>query len=309
MKLNRTRIPDLSVLQAFECAARHGNFTLAAAELNLTQSAVSRQIRTLEDQLGITLFERIRQRVVLSAKGRALLQDVRQLLEKTEDMVMRAIASSDGKKVLSVATLPTFGSRWLMRRLPAFLEQHPGTVVDVASRAEPFDFELDRFDLAIHYGQPSWAHAFCTYLCSETIIPVASPALLARFPVTQAAGVVSAPLLHLTTRPKLWSDWFELHDLQIQNAFHGNRFDQYNMIISAVVAGMGFALVPRYLIEAELVSGEVSIVLDLPITTDNSYFIVTPEGMRENPLVNQFKDWLLTQVSGTNTPQAKAATG
>ncbi|MFX8370038.1 hypothetical protein ABTL62_19470, partial [Acinetobacter baumannii] len=92
---------------------------------------------TLEDQLGITLFERIRQRVVLSAKGRALLQDVRQLLEKTEDRVMRAIASSDGKKVLSVATLPTFGSRWLMRRLPAFLEQHPGTVVDVASRAEP----------------------------------------------------------------------------------------------------------------------------------------------------------------------------
>ncbi|MFX8477647.1 LysR substrate-binding domain-containing protein, partial [Acinetobacter baumannii] len=87
------------------------------------------------------------------------------------------------------------------------------------------------------------------------------------FPVTQAAGVVSAPLLHLTTRPKLWSDWFELHDLQIQNAFHGNRFDQYNMIISAVVAGMGFALVPRYLIEAELVSGEVSIVLDRPITT------------------------------------------
>lgn len=297
MKLNRTKIPDLSVLQAFECAARHGNFTLAAAELNLTQSAVSRQIRTLEEQLGIALFERIRQRVVLSDKGRSLLQDVRDLLEKTEDMVLRAVASSDGKKVLSVATLPTFGSRWLMRRLPQFLAEHPGTVVDVASRAEPFDFTLDRFDLAIHYGQPSWAHAFCTYLCSETIIPVASPDLLARYPVAAAKDVVTTPLLHLTTRPRLWSDWFQLAGLQIAHAFHGNRFDQYNMIIAAAVAGMGFALVPRYLIESELASGELAVALDVPITTDNSYFIVTPEGRRETPLVNLFKDWLLAQVS------------
>lgn len=302
MKLNRTMIPDLSVLQAFECAARHGNFTLAATELNLTQSAVSRQIRTLEDQLGVALFERIRQRVVLSVNGRALLPEVRQLLAQTEDMVLRAMASSDGRRVLSIATLPTFGSRWLMRRLPDFLAQYPGTVVDVASRAEAFDFEVDRFDIAIHYGQPTWAHASCTYLCGETILPVASPGLMARFPIGEPADLATAPLLHLNTRPKLWSEWFHLHSNGIQSAFHGNRFDQFNMIIEAVTAGMGFALLPKYLIEAELKAGDLAVVMDRPISTDNNYYIVTPEGMRENPVANEFKAWLLSQV----TPPASA---
>lgn len=296
MKLNRAMIPDMSVLQAFECAARHGNFTLAATELNLTQSAVSRQIRTLEDQLGVTLFERIRQRVVLSANGHSLLTEVRQLLEKTEAMVLRAMASSDGKKVLSVATLPTFGSRWLMRRLPEFLDLHPGTVVDVASRSEPFDFEVDRFDIAIHYGQPTWAHASCTYLCSETIVPVASPALLERFPVQLPSDLAKAPLLHLATRPRLWSDWFLGNEHEALGAFHGSRFDQFNMIIEAVVAAIGFALLPRYLIEGELKSGDLMIVMDRPITTDNSYYIVTPEGMKGSTIAGEFQNWLLSQV-------------
>ncbi len=296
MKLNRAMIPDITVLQAFECCARHGNFTLAAAELNLTQSAVSRQIRALEEQLGITLFERIRQRVVLSATGQVLLPEVRQLLERTEDMVLRAKASSDGKKVLSVATLPTFGSRWLVRRLPEFLDLHPGTVVNVASRSEPFDFGVDRFDVAIHYGQPIWAHAVCTYLCGETIVPVASPALIARFPAEVPSDLSRAPLLHLTTRPRLWGEWFSMNGLEALDAFHGNRFDQFNMVIEAAVAGMGFALVPRYLIEGELESGGLVAVMDRPITTDNSYYIVTPEDMKGSSLATDFQNWLLSQV-------------
>jgi LysR family glycine cleavage system transcriptional activator len=298
MKISRTMMPDLSVLQAFECAARHGSFTLAASELNLTQSAVSRQIRTLETQLGVLLFERIRQRVVLSASGRSFLPEVRRLLAATEDMVLRAMASSDGRKVLAVATLPTFGSRWLMRRLPDFLDRHPGTVVDVASRSEPFDFDIDRFDIAIHYGQPTWAHASCTYLCSETILPVASPSLLERFPADQPADLVGAPLLHLATRPKLWSEWFSLNGHDDAAAFHGNRFDQFNMIIEAVAAGMGFALLPRYLIESELVSRDIAIVMNRPISTENNYYIVIPEGTAENQLAMEFQTWLLSQVSG-----------
>src|SRR5690606_12821474 len=118
MNLVKSSTPYLAVLQAFECAARHGNFTKAAIELNLTQSAISRQIRTLETQLGVLLFERVRKRVLLSSAGRQLLPAVRRLLLQSEEMVLRARASADGKCVLSIATLPTFGSRWLVPRLP-----------------------------------------------------------------------------------------------------------------------------------------------------------------------------------------------
>lgn len=297
MKLNRTMVPDLSVLQAFECAARHGSFTQAAAELNLTQSAVSRQIRLLEAQLGVDLFERIRQRVVLSDMGRTLLPDVSRLLSQTEDLVLRAMASADGRKTLSVATLPTFGARWLMRRLPDFLERYPDIVVDVTSRSEPFDFAVDRFDIAIHYGQPVWAQATCTYLCGETILPVASQSLAARFPVEQVADLNQAPLLQLATRPKLWSEWFGANDSSSSNAFKGNRFDQFNMIIEAAVLGIGFALLPRYLIEEELKSGTLQIVMHKPMSTNHNYYLVTPEGNHENPIAKQFKRWILAQVN------------
>src|SRR5690606_20781264 len=162
----------------FECAARHGSFTQSAAELNLTQSAVSRQIRALESQLGVILFERVRRRVVLSATGRSLLPSALRVLAPSEAIVQRSIASADCKRSLSLAALPTFASRWLLPRLPDFTARWPDIVLNVASRSEPFDLAEEDFDLAIHYGQPVWARATCTYLCSETILPVASPALL-----------------------------------------------------------------------------------------------------------------------------------
>src|SRR5690606_5818230 len=127
---------------------------------------VSRQVKSLEEQLGVLLFERVRKRVVLSAAGRQMLGPVTRLLAQSEDMVMRARLGTESKAVLSVATLPTFGTRWLLPRLQDFLDRHPGLLVDIASRSQPFDLVAGGFDLAIHYGQPVWANATCSYLCS-----------------------------------------------------------------------------------------------------------------------------------------------
>lgn len=297
MKLNRASIPNLSVLQAFECAARHGNFTQAAAELNLTQSAVSRQIRVLETQLKVMLFERIRQRVVLSPAGRSLLPQVVSLLSQTEDIILQAMASCDGKNTLSVATLPTFGNRWLMRRLPDFLKAYPRIAVNIASRFEPFDLSQEDFDVVIHYGQPVWAHATCTYLCSEVILPVASPSLLQSSPIVEARDLEKTPLLHLTTRPKLWTEWLQSNGSPEAAAYHGHRFDQFSMIIEATLRGLGFALLPQYLIEDEISSGSLQVVLNMPMTTVNSYYIVTREDKQGSPAARAFQDWLLNQVS------------
>lgn len=300
MNLGRSLVPDLGVLQAFECAARHGSFTRAALELNLTQSAISRQIRALEMQLGVTLFERVRKRVILSSAGKSLLPDVVGLLARTEEIVLRTMASSDGKNTLTVATLPTFGSRWLLRRIPDFLAAHPDTMLDVTSRSEPFDLSRENFDLIIHYGQPVWAHAICTYLCSEVILPVANPKVVERFAIQQPDDLRTAPLLHLATRPKLWTEWMQANGCTDATAFHGHRFDQFNMIIEAALHGFGFALLPQYLIEEDLASGRLKVVLDRPMSTPNSYYIVTPEGRQGSPAARAFENWLLEQVTLQN---------
>lgn len=297
MNLSRTLIPDLTVLQAFEAAARHSNFTKAALELNLTQSAISRQVKMLEEQLGVLLFERVRKRVLLSAAGQQLLPSVKRLLAQSEEMVLRARAGADGKTVLSIATLPTFGSRWLLPRLPEFLARHPGVAVDVASRARPFDFATENFDLAIHYGQPVWAHATCAYLCSEVILPIASPAMLEKNRITALQDLETQQLLHLATRPKLWAEWFQLNGLDRERAYRGNRFDQFTMIIEATIHGMGIALLPLYLIEDEIASGRLAVVFDRPMPTDNNYYVVLPEGKQEGMLPRAFQTWLLEQVS------------
>jgi len=304
MNLSRTSIPDLAVLQAFEAAARHGNFTKAAAELNLTQSAISRQIRSLEEQLQVELFDRVRKRVYLTSAGRRILPDVERLLAHSEDLVFKARAATDLGGTLSIATLPTFGNRWLMPRLPQFLESQPGLMVEMAARSAPFDLQAENVDVAIHYGQPVWAHATCTYLCSEIILPVAAPKLVAGGAIAEAGDLASQPLLHLTTRPKLWAEWFQSNAIEHANAYRGHRFDQFSMIIMAALQGMGVALLPTYLIEDELASGSLKIVCDLPLSTNNSYYIVLPDGQGGNALLQAFQEWLLAQVDakGVRTP-------
>lgn len=296
MKLSRRLIPDVTTLQAFECAARHGSFTQAAHELNLTQSAVSRQIKDLEEQLGVLLFERVRQRVVLSDDGRRFLPEVRKLLHQTEETMLRAMASASSEHSLSIATLPTFGSRWLTPRIPGFLAENPGTIVNIASRSAPFDFDEENFDLAIHYGQPVWARAACSYLCSEVILPAASPELVKSWNLAEPKDLERAPLLHLATRPKLWAQWFELNGGSADTAYRGHRFDQFSMVIETAVAGLGFALLPYYLIEQELANGRLAVVFDRPMETENSYYLAVPEGKLENPLSQAFRAWISKQV-------------
>lgn len=296
--MRRSLVPDIANLHAFDCAARHGNFTRAAEELNLTQSAVSRQIRDLEQQTGLQLFERVRQRVVLSEAGKRLLPDVRRLLAQSEDLMIRATAAAAKDEALNIATLPTFGTRWLMPRLPDFLATRPSVALTVASRSEPFDFDEEGFDIAIHYGQPTWAKAISTYLCSELVVPVASAATVEALGAQSPADLAGAPLIHLTTRPRLWSQWLEANGVPADNGYRGNRFDQFSMVIGAALSGIGVALVPVYLIEEELRSGELKTLFDLPMATEYNYYIVLPENRQSAGAALAFKSWIAGQISG-----------
>lgn len=293
--MRRREIPNILALRAFECAARHQSFTRAAQELNLTQSTVSRQIKELEEQLQVNLFERVRQRVVLSRAGQQLLIDTRRILRDTEEAVLRTRAAAWSEWTLNIAVLPTFASRWMIPRLPGFLQQHPLATVNMASRAEPFDFREESFDMAIHYGQPIWAGASCTHLCQEEILPVASQSFIRQSPVQSKYDLAQRPLLHLSTRPHAWEDWFA--ERQVDHRVEiSHRFDQFSMLIEAVVAGLGAALIPRYFIQEELRQGTLCILFDDSLSTDNSYYIVVPDDQRENQAVATFKQWLQQQV-------------
>lgn len=307
--MRRSLIPDLTLLQTFECAARHGNFSRAAEELNLTQSAVSRQIRDLEAQSGLTLFERIRKRVVLSSAGHAFLPEVRHLLAEAERLMIGTLAAEPGIERIRIGTLPTFGARWLVPRLGDFMRQHPDILPTLETRDRPFSFAEEALDLTIHYGQPVWPGAVASFLCSEAVVPVANRDLAAVLLAKGAADLSEADLsgstlLHMTARPRLWTQWFDHCGQPEARAWRGPRFDQFTMIISAVSAGLGVGLVPSYLIEQETASGELVVLSDRPMLTDNAYYVVIPEGKQAHRATRLFQDWILGQVRRTPLPGA-----
>lgn len=292
----RRLIPDIVNLQAFECAARHQNFSRAAEELSLTQSAVSRQIADLEQQTGLKLFERVRRRVILSEAGQRLLPEVQSLLRQSEQLMINAVATGQTTSSLRVATLPTFGASWLVPRLGDFLDKHPDVAITVESRSRPFDFAEDNFDVAVHFGQPVWAGGVCTFLYNETVLPVASRTFAETLNVRAPGDLGHLPRLHLITRPKLWADWFSLHDAAVDNAYVGPRFDQFAMILAATMAGLGIALLPTYLIEDELKSKVLVPVTHLPMSTDNAYYLVRPEEKQTHEVVDLFQSWFLSNI-------------
>lgn len=293
--MRRRLLPDLGNLQTFECAARHGNFSRAAQELNLTQSAVSRQIAELEEQTGQRLFERIRKRVVLSEAGQQALPQVRRILSEAERLMIDTLAAGPVTQQLRIATLPTFGSRWLVPRLADFLARHPDVALTVGSHDRPFNFDDVPIDLAIHYGKPVWPGGVANFLCTEIVVPVASRAMAGQ---QRDPDLAAAPLLHMASRPRLWSQWFALHGDGVE-VWRGQRFDQFSMVIAAARAGLGVALLPTYLIEPELASGELVQLRDAPMQTENAYYVVLPEARQGHRAAACFQSWMLGQVSRT----------
>ncbi len=289
----RDLLPSIGALTAFESAARHLSFSRAAAELHLTQGAVSRQIRELETRLGLALFERINQRVFLTDAGVAYRTEVGRILADLATATERTMASAGGAEVLNLAVLPTFAARWLVPRLPAFLADHPQATVNFTVRHEPFAFADGPFDAAIHFGEPTWPGAICDFLCIEEVYPVASPSMRDRHDLASPAAIAAAPLIHQSSRPTAWSDWFEAEGLPAAGAYRGSRFDQFSMIAAAAVAGMGVALMPRFMIEEELGSGRLVLLTERPLDAGKAYWFVYPEAKARSRLVRSFGDWLM----------------
>jgi len=300
MDLQRRLLPSMSMLSAFEAAARTGSFTAAAAELSLTQGAVSRQIKALEDQIGTALFIRKGQRVTLTPTGALYADPIRDALRQIAAATVRTIAAPKGG-VLNLAILPTFGTRWLVPRLPAFQTAHPQVTIHFTTKLAPFDFRLHDLDAAIHYGFGDWPDAVCDHLLDEEVLPVCSPAFLKAHPVAEPGDLLSLPLLHTSTRADAWNEWLSAQGLPPRPGA-GMVFEQFATTAQAAEAGLGVALLPTLLVRAELDDGTLLPAIDRPHRSARAYYLVHPRGKANHPPFAAFRQWLLAEAQGERYP-------
>jgi LysR family glycine cleavage system transcriptional activator len=300
MSIPKRFLPPMHVLIAFEAAARLGSFTAAAGELNLTQSAVSRQIRLLEEILGAELFVRERQTVRLTQAGSTYAQELSDALRRIANATLGFKANPHGG-TLNLAILPTFGTRWLAPRLPEFVAAYPGITINLLTRLQPFDFQMENVDAAIHYGLPDWPGANLDFLMSETVVPACSSALREHYQFQTAADLLKAPLLHLVSRPDAWERWFNANGVD-NVKIHGMLLDQFALITQAAISSLGIALLPSFLFKQELDRGDLVVALGSPCPNTEAYYLACPAGRCDYPPLIAFRQWLQEEIASEQTP-------
>lgn len=293
--MKRGEIPSIAGLSSFVAAAQHGSFTRAARALNLTQSAISRQIREVESQLGIRLFERIRQRVVLTDAGKLYLSQVKGPLNELAAATQR-LTSFSNNTVLNIVALPTLAARWLVPRLSTFQKRNPTIMVHVTTRPAPISYAAGPFDAAISNGASHEPGTISHHLMDAKIVAVASPKLKARRAINAPADVVKFPLLHMTGSPRLWSRWMSQAGVVRDGPLPGHAYEDFNMVAHAAIAGLGIALMPRYLIDEDIATGRLEVVAPDFAELQSSYHLVLPETRSGSAAVQAFAKWLMAEA-------------
>ena len=283
------------MLIAFNSAAKLGSFTEAAKELNLTQSAISRQISALEDQLSISLFQRGCKTITLTEIGKQYAQEIDSALKMIQNASLDAMSNPLNGN-LNLAILPTFGTRWLIPKLPSFFKENPNINVHFISKISPFDFNNENIHAAIHYGSANWCDTHSTFLMKEESFPVCSPKYLEMNSIKTPQDLSQMPLLHLVSRNDQWKNWFKVNDIN-SDSQQGMCFEQFSFITKAAVVGLGIALLPKFLIKNELERGELTVIFDKPFSDNTGYYLVTPISKTDFAPNVAFRNWLLKNIS------------
>jgi LysR family glycine cleavage system transcriptional activator len=292
-------VPPPHLLRALIATSRHGSVVRAAEELHLTASAVSKQLMELERQFGLTLFERVHKRLRLTAGGRRYVERVAPLLDEIERVTLDLLAErpddSPDQQILRLSMIPTFGAKWLIPRLPAFLEKHPEIDLGFVPFVKGDDFSRPEQDCAIRYGHGVWPGARADYLVGREVVMIAWPDAAARLQTPR--DVEKFALLHHADETDAWARWCAHHRIGGVRARAGRRVDQVSSLVQAVIAGLGIALVPRCLVEDEINSGAV-VEAPFPVPLQAAgYHFCYPDAKALLPALQAFRVWLVTQVS------------
>lgn len=306
----KRRIPSLQNLVSFESAARHASFSLAAQELHLSQSAVSRQIRYLEQHLGVQLFTRTRYGMQLTDAGLSYIDGISTHLMGLEQATADLMAHKGLGGALTLGVVPTFATRWLLPRLPDFYRRYPSISINFQTNTKPFLFTDRNFDAVIFAGSEEqirhWPGVRAHFLMSEEVILVCSPELIQRhfgdltpgrsgcFELT-AEQMQALPLLQQTTRPGMFKEWFDAMQIDHPTVYEGQQHELFSMLAVAARQSMGLALIPKMLIQDELEAGVLVQASGRTLKGSRAYYLLYPS-VQPSQMVVQFTNWLLAQI-------------
>lgn len=293
--------PSLNALRAFEAASRHLNFRLAGLELGVTQGAVAQQIRALEAELGLKLFERHPRSLVLTQNGQRYIVGVRRGFDLLADAT-RSLLPAEPLH-LTVSVTPTFATKWLIPRLAGFTHRHADVDLRILATERLSHFQTDAVDLAVRYGRPPFGPGLqADLLFEECLVAVGSPLLRDRLASADTAGNDRAyVLLHDSQSP--WEPYLERHAPQgLKAPAHAIRFNQTTLAIDAALNGQGLALVQRDFVAADLAAGRLVQVFSPTMRTDAGYYLVSPRKPRQPAAVASVKRWLLGEASESMGP-------
>lgn len=289
------RLPSLNALRAFEAAARHLSFSRAAEELNVTKAAVSHQVKALEEELGLPLFQRLNRALLLTPAGQTLLPAITEALALMSVAVAR-VTKQDQTGELTVTTLDSFAAIWLVPRLRRFRERHPEIDVRITTSDISIDFSRGDVDLAIRYGAGHWQGVEAERLMTEELFPVCAPSLLEKGPpLEKPADLVHHNLLHdygLVT----WRAWLMAigeADVDVQR---GSHYQHSNLVLQAAEQGDGVALARSVLAADALAKGRLVRPFAIALPAEYAYYLVCPPEHLRRPKVKAFRAWLLSEA-------------
>lgn len=304
----------LNALNAFVVAARHGSFSKAAEELNVTPAAVSQQIRQLEELLGIQLFHRLKKGLALTDAGQSGLTKLQEGFGNIQQAVTQ-IKSGDRKTELNIWMAPAFASKWLIPRMHKFIELNPSIDLRISATVDVIDsdetapslsadtLKAHNIDVAIRFGGGYYPDCEVDFLMDVDAIPLCSPALLkpgADIPLTGPEDLLQHTLLHDETpyegRPK-WSSWFDNAGMHGQAAEHNLYFNSVSLALAAAIEGQGVVLTLEQLAQNDIENGLLVPLFDTPMAVESAYRIVSLKKEEEDPRVVAFKEWLFSEAS------------
>jgi len=293
------RLPPLNPLKVFHVVARTRNLTRAAQELNISQSAVSKQLQVLESYLGIELFRRERHGIVLTQAGLRYADEISPAIEAIAGATTEIMRSGSDRK-LRIQTYTTFAAKWLIPRLACFNQRHPDISVVITNSVNDVDFDRDMVDLAIQMGNGAWPGKEVDFLFEDVIEPVCSPEFFQRHaPEAQyPQALLRTRLLISHYRPKDWSTWGRLcrYEQELEHT-ESMRFSSSVLTWQAAMDGLGIAIGQTALLVDDLQSRKLVSPFELPVRTGASYYLVRPQLQRQSSKVTAFRDWMLEQIA------------
>jgi len=300
------KLPSLNALRAFVVAGRRLNLAAAARELYVTASALSHQIRGLEESLGVSLFARKRQGLELTDAGRQLLPGLTEAFDRIGD-TLASLQPARESNTLTVSMLSTFAMRWFIPRLSHFQQLHPEIEVRISTSVELVDFGREDVDCAIRSGRGQWPGTVSVRLFAEQLTPVCSPKLLQNRPIRTPADLADQTLLHAKLRPDDWRVWLHAVGAGNLKPAHEQTFETRNFAIQAAIDGVGVAIIDPSLVTDELQTGRLAQPFRQTLPGDNAYYLVMPANRPESARLQAFRQWLLAEAGAMGDALRDAA--